>query len=62
MYITKDILGTIPEFEVTVTPIELKMNKVELSIPSLAFLKGIPKKAVKFVVITKNGQEVTVLK
>lgn len=62
MYITKDILGTIPEFEVTVTPIEMKMNKIELSIPSVEFLKGIPKKAVKFVVIAKNGAEVKVLK
>lgn len=62
MYITKDILGTIPVFEVTVTPIEMKMNKIELSIPSIDFLKSIPKKATKFVVIAKNGQEVKVLK
>jgi len=62
MYITEEILGTLPEFEVTVTPIEMKMNKIELSIPSIDFLKAIPKKAKTFVVIAKNGQEVKVIK
>ena len=62
MYITEKILEALPEFEVTTTPIEMKMNKIELSIPSLKFLKGIPKKATKFVVIAKSGNEVKVLK
>jgi len=62
MYITKDILDIIPEYEVTVTPIEMKMNKIELSIPTAEFLKSIPKKAKYFIIIAKNGQEVKVLK
>jgi len=62
MYVTKDILDIIPEYEVTVTPVEMKMNKIELSIPTIEFLKGIPKKAKYFIIIAKNGQEVKVLK
>lgn len=62
MYITKDILEIIPEYEVTVTPIEMKMNKIELSIPTAEFLKSIPKKAKYFIIIAKNGTEVKVLK
>ena len=62
MYITKDILDIIPEYEVTVSPIEMKMNKIELSIPTAEFLKSIPKKAKYFIIIAKNGKEIKVLK
>ena len=62
MYITKDILDIIPEYEVTVSPIEMKMNKIELSIPTAEFLKSIPKKTKYFIIIAKNGKQIKVLK
>jgi len=62
MYITEKILTKIPQFEVTTTPIEMTMNKIQLSIPTLDFLKAVPKKAEKFAVISKNGTIVKVLK
>ena len=62
MYITAKILTELPKFEVTVTPVEMKMNKIELSIPNLDFLKSIPKCAKNFVVIAKNGTDVKVIK
>jgi len=61
MYITKDILEIIPKYEVTVSPIEMKMNKIELSIPTAEFLKSIPKKAKYFIIIAKNGTQIKVL-
>lgn len=62
IYITDEILKKIPEYEVTSEPIEMTMNKIQLSIPSIDFLKGVPKKATVFAIITKNGEQVKVLK
>ena len=62
MYITEEIFTKIPQFEVTTTPIDMIMNKIELRIPSIDFIKGIPKKAKTFIVITKTGKDVKVLK
>lgn len=62
IYITDQILTEPPKYEITSEPIEVKMTKTELIIPSLDFVKPIPKKAHGIVAIAKDGLKVKVLK
>lgn len=54
MFVTEKILDEMPKFNVEVTPIELKMNKIELVIESLNIRKAVPKKTYALVGITRT--------